>query len=549
MKTPIEHIPRIVFVSTIIAAATALSSTAALGRDEGKRTINRSGGAARSFAPRARPMPSVSAPRFTQRSSQAVSFQAPRPAAPRPMTVRRDPIVRAPAAQKPVMRSPSVDRQVAVRPQFNQPRPSPAVRPDVSRSPIARPTLTDRSPAVRPDFNQPAGRGGPARVTPDPIARRDDGSLFFRGDRDRGGDHGDRWNPNQWNRNGWVGSNRGRDWDHSRYGRDFYRDRLRYCGPFSSSYYCRGYRPLYYYPRAYPYAYNTVYLYDTVPYPAYSAGLYSGAVAFGPSYVETPTYVADSGYASGYATNPGYAVQPESQTYVDNSVNAPSVQGYVPSDQARESAQPTQPPQSAENSQPTGDYQTLTGAGANTAIGQGNAAFRAGKFEEARQHYSRAVLGDERDGYAKVLYATANFATGDYGVAATAIRRALLTTPELTTYPIDLRSLYADPTTLYGQMDALAKHLTAHSDDRDAAFLLAYLHYSIGEPQPAQAMFKLLAETDSTDTVASQLYQAASRAVEAVKSQPQQQGQSSPGSQSAPPSQQPMQPPPRPSVP
>jgi len=299
-------------------------------------------------------------------------------------------------------------------------------------------------------------------------------------------------------------------WNATRYAHGIHDHRTHYCGSFNSNYYCYGYRPLYYCPRYYPYAYATPYYYDYWPY---SSSLYYGGY-----YPGTVTY-SEPGYATTYPTYSNY-----DQTYVPPAT-APVEQGPTDTSVNTYETGPSTATVTPENPQPSEEesapqYQSLTATGADTAVAEGNAAFRDGKFDDARQAYSRAVLGDERDGYAKVLYAAANFAAGDYKVAATAIRRALLTTPELVTYPIDVRSLYADPTTLYGQMDGLAKYLSSNPEDRDAALVLAYLHYSIGEPGPARDMFKLMAETDSNDALASELYAAATRATESTQARP-----------------------------
>lgn len=361
-------------------------------------------------------------------------------------------------------------------------------RPDFNGSNhvVLRPELNQaQRPLSRPDFNN-HDRG----TFPGVVAQQDSVGTSWRG-------VGPRFN------SGYGFDNL---WNASRYRHGINDHRMRYCGPFNSNYYSYGYRPLCYYPRYYPYAYSTAYFYDNWPYySAFGTGYYPGTVAYvEPGYATTyPTYATGDTYLPPSTAPP--------TGYVDNSTGTYDAGG--PSGQ-----EPTQV--APEEGQPNPQYQSLTATGANSALAEGNTAFREGKFDEARQAYSRAVLGDERDGYAKMLYATANFATGDYKVAATAVRRSLLTTPELVTYPIDVRSLYADPTTLYGQMDGLARHLSSNPEDRDAALLLAYLHYSIGEPGPARDMFKLLAETDSKDSLASELYAAATRAAESTQARP-----------------------------
>ena len=156
-------------------------------------------------------------------------------------------------------------------------------------------------------------------------------------------------------------------------------------------------------------------------------------------------------------------------------------------------------------------YQALTEPGGTTLIGQGNEAFLAGRYDEARRAYVSAMLADERDGYAKFLYSLANFAAGDYDVAGMALRRALLTTPALIDYPVDVRSLYGVPTIFEKQLERLIRFVGDHADDRGASLLLAYLHYATGQPERALPVADRLSKSDANDSVAALLRDAVLR--------------------------------------
>jgi tetratricopeptide (TPR) repeat protein len=145
------------------------------------------------------------------------------------------------------------------------------------------------------------------------------------------------------------------------------------------------------------------------------------------------------------------------------------------------------------------------------AVVEGNAAFAAGRYDEARGLYVRAVMTDERDGYAKTLYAWANFALGDYEVAAAALRRALLTTPDLVDNPLDLRTFYPDRAVLDRHADALMRFLADHPQHREAQLLWGYLLYSIGQAEPAASVFTSLAGADQNDALLPLLRDAAVR--------------------------------------
>lgn len=154
----------------------------------------------------------------------------------------------------------------------------------------------------------------------------------------------------------------------------------------------------------------------------------------------------------------------------------------------------------------SGPYPTVRSESVNGLLTQGNAAFKAGQYGEARGLYARAMLSDERDGYAKLLYALANFAARDYAVAETALRRALLTAPELLDFPFDLRPMFAHTALWETHLGDLVRYLAAHPDDRGAALLLAYLHHASGDAARALLVLAPLAKSDPNDVVVALLH-------------------------------------------
>ncbi len=234
-------------------------------------------------------------------------------------------------------------------------------------------------------------------------------------------------------------------------------------------------------------------------YPWYGFGLGFGYTYSSPYYsepyavqvYETPVYDVPT-----YATTGVYAAPAE--TYV-----TPPAQTVVP--------QPTAPSEQVTGS--ADGYRTLEPSDElRTVVLNGNAAFAAARYEEAKGLYIRAVLADERDGYVKTLYAWANFAMGDYDTAAASLRRALLTTPDLVDYPMDLRTLYSDSNLLGAQSERLARHVAENPEHRESRFVLGYLQYSVGEAQSAASIFQELASRDAGDTLVGQLADAATRA-------------------------------------
>jgi tetratricopeptide (TPR) repeat protein len=264
-----------------------------------------------------------------------------------------------------------------------------------------------------------------------------------------------------------------------------------------------GYRPCYgytyssvYYPEPYYYrnSYTDVYVYD-----------------YDDDYVEAPSSYATPHTDVGEADYYGETVPGQSYVPADSTAIVTPDEAYpAPADQTRDS---TMAPDEGEAQK----YENLAAPGENTLIGRGNAAFAAGQYDEARHFYISVVMADERDGYAKFLYALSNFAAGDYGVAGLSLRRALLTTPALVEYPPDARALYPDPAVLMSQLDGLSGTVAAGAmkpdvAQSDAVLLLGYLQFAIGEPQRASETLAGLVHSDPDDTAAAMVRDAALRA-------------------------------------
>jgi len=409
--------------------------------------------------------------------------------------------------------APSVSRSVASRPatfeksgggsrrepSYSRPTTTPSSRPSSSRpSPVNRPSFADRTPASSPArVSASSISREPLVRVPESVARdvpriKDHVSTFPPSDarpidRDR-----PRYTvpgtPNNFHADARRGDTSGlirigTDPFHvsigNRYGNDFSR-RYHY-RPFRSVYdprhYYHGYRPIYYpgcrsYSPWYGYAYTSVYL--TEPYVVRVYDDDDDPVVY---YQESPSYQTTTAVESA----------PAAESY-----SAPS-EGVYPA--------------------PDGEaYQPLPAAAQNTLVSDGNAAFTAGRYEDARRLYTRAVMADERDGYAKMLLGWASFAVGDYDGAAAAIRRALLTTDDLVNYPMDVRTFYPDAAVLNHQMDSLVQFTQSRPDDREAQLVLAYFYYSVGQAERSASLFNGLVERDRNDTLAATVRDAVVRA-------------------------------------
>lgn len=145
-------------------------------------------------------------------------------------------------------------------------------------------------------------------------------------------------------------------------------------------------------------------------------------------------------------------------------------------------------------------------------VERGGVAFANGDYKQAKSFFAQAMLSDERDGYAKLLYAVSGFAMGEYDLASIALRRALMTTDLLIDRPLDVRNLYKDLHQYDMQMDRLKRYVADHLKDRETRFLLGYLNYATGRQEPAVAIFGALSIENQEDLLSAKLLKAVSLA-------------------------------------
>jgi len=271
-------------------------------------------------------------------------------------------------------------------------------------------------------------------------------------------------------------------------------DRLDHWRPFvhgSRGYYGSCYRPLYLY--SYPFFVPTYgYAYSNAGFVTYYPDSLAG-------YDYAPTYTAST-YAQ---PGPAYVSQPATSHASDAEMAAGDAYSV-----------PTQAQPSVETAARQSDPMVLA------AVRDGNSAFAVGRYDDARRAYVRAVLLDEKDGAAKLLYGLASFAEGDYAVAATALRRALVATPDLIDYPFNIVALYGSDARFNEQLNALSRHIGSNPEDREALLLLGYLQYASGGAAESQVVFGAIADADPTDDLAVFLRDAAIRAAQAGRARP-----------------------------
>jgi tetratricopeptide (TPR) repeat protein len=141
-------------------------------------------------------------------------------------------------------------------------------------------------------------------------------------------------------------------------------------------------------------------------------------------------------------------------------------------------------------------------ADADALLVTGWQQFKAGSYPESLESFRQAVLARPDDPQAKVAFAQALFAIGNYPDAAFLIRRAFELLPDWPVTGEDPRARYADPAEHAEQMVALRSFLEHVPADPAATLVLAVQNYFTGDFAAAKEEFSLLAALDPEDLVA-----------------------------------------------
>lgn len=149
-----------------------------------------------------------------------------------------------------------------------------------------------------------------------------------------------------------------------------------------------------------------------------------------------------------------------------------------------------------------------------TYLEQGEAAFAAGRYDEARRLFRRAVMQLPDDAYAQLDYGLVHFALGEYSAAAEAFRRALSADPDLLDRLPDVSTAYGARESFEMHLGALARFLESNPTHTDARFVLGLVLFSVGDAQSAIAELSRVLHRNPRDTAAYLLRDAALRAVE-----------------------------------
>lgn len=135
----------------------------------------------------------------------------------------------------------------------------------------------------------------------------------------------------------------------------------------------------------------------------------------------------------------------------------------------------------------------------------GTDLFRASDFSRAAAAFRDAVVAHPGDPVSLSAYAAALCATGEYGMAAKALRRALLEAKDPAAVRLRVADLYGDPAMLQLHRDRLGRWCADSPDDRDSRLCAAWIAAMCGEPEKAKAACEALLAADPLDPSASKL--------------------------------------------
>jgi hypothetical protein len=139
--------------------------------------------------------------------------------------------------------------------------------------------------------------------------------------------------------------------------------------------------------------------------------------------------------------------------------------------------------------------------------GQGEVAFKAGKYQDAIQNWRHALVDDPRNGAIILLLGQALFAAGQYDEAAGATQAAMQLLPQdkWGTVVIHYKELYSNIQDYTNQLRALEKERLSKPDSPGLRFLLGYHFGYLGYPKQAVRELDKALEFAPKDEIAKKL--------------------------------------------
>ncbi len=137
---------------------------------------------------------------------------------------------------------------------------------------------------------------------------------------------------------------------------------------------------------------------------------------------------------------------------------------------------------------------------------EGLEAFTAGEYDKAARSFLQVGLDDPDNVDALLAYAVARFATGDYSVAAIALRRGVSKYPEVVNSAFDIRDRYGEVDDFVKHVEALEDYVRQNPDDADGWLMLGFVRHFTGERAQAQTTFEILQRRSVRDTELADLF-------------------------------------------
>ena len=194
-----------------------------------------------------------------------------------------------------------------------------------------------------------------------------------------------------------------------------------------------------------------------------------------------PLYYSNVIYTQAYAQPDPQVIVVETQpttTYVVEQPAAPIEEPAVFAPAATSGITP----------EPAGpDGSSGIGLAAERYLTLGDRAFRDERWADAVHYYSKATELEPEVGVLYLVLADALFATGDYGYAAFAVRKAFELEPALVYSTTDKRDFYVDPSSFDAQLGVLSEYLADHPSNDDARLVLALNQLFSAAPSAALA--------------------------------------------------------------
>ena len=249
-----------------------------------------------------------------------------------------------------------------------------------------------------------------------------------------------------------------------------YHHRPRVCVGFGF-YEARPYCPAYYWP----YFYETPSYYVAPPY-------VQETVVVNPpgtyTYTQPPV-----GYGGGYSTYEGMA-----------GTGGP-VTAEVPAAAPAEVYSPP-PATTGRQESPAGE---ANGQQLYLMMYEGTKQFSQGTYEQAARLFLNVTLQDPANADAALAYGVARFATGDYAVAAIAIRRGVSRVPDIINSSFDIRERYGNAADLDRHMQALQSFVRQRPDNADALLVLGFVQHFTDQREAARQTFDRLRQVSPPD--------------------------------------------------